>query len=107
MMNMKFLTVVTPLSIYHGCSTWKKFWEEKYTGEEKFSAVKMKNCGCRNVRKHREIKGSDKIVTLEISLKFGSLENMRITYSQPKDNLGISGKGLISSLGLKAKASPT
>ena len=40
-------------------------------------------------------------------MKFGSLDNMRITSSEPKYNLGISGKGLITSLGLKAKARPT
>ena len=71
MMNMKLLAVVTPPSIYHGFSTRKTFWEEKFTGEEKFtlgefSAMKMKNCGCRNVSKHREIKGSDNYVTLDI-----------------------------------------
>ena len=38
---------------------------------------------------------------MEISLKFGSLHKIRITYSEPKDYLGRSGKGLISSLGLK------
>ena len=54
MMNMKLLEVVTPPSIYHGCSTRKKLWEEKFTGEEKFfSAVNVKICGRRNVRKHR------------------------------------------------------
>ena len=43
MMNMKLLSVVTPPSIYHGCSTWKMFWEEKFTGEENlFSAVNIK-----------------------------------------------------------------
>ena len=43
MMNMKLLAVLTPPSIYHGCSTWKTFWEEKFLGEEKlFSAVNMK-----------------------------------------------------------------
>ena len=74
MMNMKLLAVVTPSSIYHGCSTWKMFWEENFTGEEKlFSAVNMKNGGRHNVRKYREIKGSDKYVTLDISLKFDSL----------------------------------
>ena len=42
MMNMKLLAVVTPPSIYHGYSTWKTFWEEKFTGEEKlFSAVNI------------------------------------------------------------------
>ena len=68
-----------------------------------FTSVNMKNCGCRNVRKHREIKGSEKYVTLDILLKFYSLEKMRITSSEPKYNLGISGKGLITSLGIKAK----
>ena len=43
MINMKLLAFVTPPSIYHGCSTWKTFWEEHFTGEEKlFSAVNMK-----------------------------------------------------------------
>ena len=31
--TMKFL-VVTPPSIYHGCSTRKKFWEEKFEGKK-------------------------------------------------------------------------
>ena len=63
----------------------------------------MKICGRRNVRKHRDIKGSYKYIYLNISLKFDSLENMRITSSEPKDNLVRSGKGLITSLGLKAR----
>ena len=66
----------------------------------------MKNCGRCNVRKHREIKGSDKYVALEISLKFDSLDKIKITYSESKDNLGRSGKGLIASMGLKAKPMP-
>ena len=66
-MNMKLLAVVTPPSIYHGCSTWKTLWKEKFTGEEKLlSAVNMKIYGRRNVRKQKEIKGSDKYVTLDI-----------------------------------------
>ena len=86
MINMNLLAVVTPPSIYHGCSTHKTFWEEKFTGEKKFklgefSDMNMKNCGRHNVRKHREIKGSDKYVTLKISLKFDSLDKMRITSS--------------------------
>ena len=64
---MMFLVVVTPPYIYHGCSTWKTFWEEKFTGkQELFQFVNMKNCGCRKVRKHKEIKVSDKCVTLNI-----------------------------------------
>ena len=67
MMNMKLLEFVTPPSIYRGCSTQEKFWEEKFTGKEFFSlAVNMKNGGRRNVREHKEIKGSDKYVTLDI-----------------------------------------
>ena len=68
-----------------------------------FSAVNMKICGRRNLRKHREIKVSDMYVTLDISLKFDSLDKMKITSSESKDNLVISGKWLINSLGIKAK----
>ena len=32
--NMKFLVVVTPPYIYHGCSTRKTFWEERFTCKE-------------------------------------------------------------------------
>ena len=42
MMDMNLLAVVTPPTIYQGCSTWKTFWEENLTGEEKlFLYVKM------------------------------------------------------------------
>ena len=83
MLNIKLLAVVTSPSIYHGCSNRKKFWEEKFTGDEKFTIgeftdVNMKTFGRRNVRKHREIKGSYKYVTLDISLKYDSLEKMKI-----------------------------
>ena len=61
----------------------------------------MKNCGRRNVRKHREIKDSEKCITLDISLKFGSMDKMKITSSYPEYYLGRSGKGLIAYLGLK------
>ena len=63
----------------------------------------MKNCGRRNVRKHKEIKGSDKYVTLYISLKFDSLDNIKIPYSESKGKSERSGKGLITSLGFKTK----
>ena len=102
---MKFLAVVTPLSIYHGCSTRKTFWEEKFAGKEDlFQSVDMKHCGRRNVRKHKEIRGSDKYVTLDISSKFDSLDKMKITSSESKVKLEISGKGFITSLGFKTKA---
>ena len=105
MMNMKLLAVVAPPSIYHGFFTWKIFWEGKFTGKKNlFLAVNMKNCGRRNVRKQKEIKGSDKYVTLDISLKFDSLDKMKITSSKSKGKLKRSGKGLITYLGFKTKA---
>ena len=87
MKNMKLLAVVTTPSIYNVCSTQKTLWEGKFTSEVKltlgeFSAVKMKNCDRHNVRKHREIKGSDKYLTLDISLNFDCLDKMRITSSE-------------------------
>ena len=97
---MKILAVVTPSSIYHGCSTWKTLWEEKFTLGE-FKPVNMKKCGRHNVRKHIEIKNGDKYITLDILLKFCSMDNTKITYSEPKYYLGRSGKGLITSLGIK------
>ena len=104
---MKFLVVVTPTSIYHGCSTRKTFWEEKFTGKKYlFQSMNMKNVGRRKVRKHKEIKGSDKIVTLNISEKFDSLNKMETTSSESKGKLGRSGKGLITSTGLKVKVRP-
>ena len=107
MMNMNLLAVVTPPYIYHGCSTQKKFWEENFTGEKKlFSAVNMKDCGRHNVRKNKDIKGSDKYVTLYISLKFDNMDKMKITSSDSKRKLERSGKGLFTSLGFKAKARP-
>ena len=65
MMNVKLLAVVTPPPIYHSCSTRKTFWKEKFTVGE-FPDVNIKNCGPRNDRKHKEIKGSENYFTLEI-----------------------------------------
>ena len=85
---MKFLVVVTPPSIYHGCSTRKTFWEEKFTGKKYlFQSRNMKNCGRCKVRKHKEIKGSDKTVTLEISAKFDSMNKTETKYSESKEKL--------------------
>ena len=82
---MNLLAVVTPPSIYHGWSTQNMFWEEKFTGKENlFLAVNIKNCGRRNVRKHKEIKGSDRYFTLDISSKFDSLDKMKTTSSESK-----------------------
>ena len=98
---MKFLAVVTPPSINNGFSTRKTFWEEKFIGKENvFLAVDMKSFDRRNVRKHKEIggsdkyatlkkqkeiRGSDKYITLDISSKFGSMEKMKITSSESKE----------------------
>ena len=87
---MKFLVVAAPPSIYHGCSTRKTFWEEKFTGKKQylFESVNIRNCGQHNVRKHREIKDSDEGVTLnmndilKISEKFDNLDKMETTSSE-------------------------
>ena len=55
------------------------------------------------MKKHKEIRGSDKYVTLDISSKFDSVDKMKITSSESKGKLEISGKGLITSLGFKTK----
>ena len=101
---MNFLVVVTPPSIYHGCSTQKTFWEEKITGKEDcFPFVNMKNCGRRKVRKHKEIRDSDKSVTLDISSKFESLNKMKTTSLESKGKLERSRKGLVNALDFKTK----
>ena len=102
---MKFVVVVTPPSIYHDCYTRKTFWEENFTGKQDlFQSMNMKNCGRRKVRKHKEIKGIDKCVTLNISKKFDSLNKMETKSSESKGKLGRSGKGLVTALALKTKA---
>ena len=72
---MKLLEFVSPLSIYHGCSTRKTFWEEIFT------QVNMKNCGRRNVMKHREIDNGEKYIYLDVYLEFGNLCKIKITAS--------------------------
>ena len=107
---MNFLLFVTPPSIYHGCSTRKTFWEEKFTGKQYFfESVNIKKCGRRKVRKHKKIKGSDKCVTLNIykvfniSEKFDSLNKMETTSSESKVELEIPGKGLVTALDIRTK----
>ena len=63
----------------------------------------MKNCGRRKVRKHKEIKSSEKIATLNISAKFDSLNKMETTSSDSKEKLERSGKGLVTALTFKTK----
>ena len=109
--NMKFLVVVTPPCIYHGCSTWKTLWEGKFTVKQYlFQSVNMKNCGSRKIRKHKEIKVSERCVTLNIyeilniSKKFDDMNKMETTSSESKVELYRSGKGLVIALALKTKA---
>ena len=66
----------------------------------------MKICGRRNVRKHKEIKGGDKYVTLDISLKFDSLYKMKNISSESKQKWERLGNGLITSLGFRIKVRP-
>ena len=109
---MEFLVVVTPPSIYHGCSTRKTVWKEKFTGKKQdlFESVNTRNFGQRSVRKHKEIKGSDKCVTLNmyevlnISEKFDDLDKMKTTSSESKVKMEGSGKGLVTALAIKTKA---
>ena len=67
-------------------------------------SVNMKHFGRRKVSKHKEIKGSDKCVTLNISEMFDILNKMETTSSDSKGKLGRSGKGLVTALSLKTKA---
>ena len=60
----------------------------------------MQNCGHQNVRKHREINIGKQYIASFIYLKFGNMDSMKITSSEPKYYLVRSGKGLITSLGL-------
>ena len=74
-----------------------------------FESMNMRNCGQSNVRKHKEIKGSEKFVTLNIyeilniSEKFNNLNNMETTSSESKVESEGSGKGLATALDLKKK----
>ena len=113
---MKFLVVSSPPSIYHGCSTRKTFWEEKFAGKKQdlFKPIKMRNCGKRNVRKHKEFKKGAERVTdenkyeiLEILDKFGILDMMETTSSDSKARLGRSGKVLVTALTPRTKERST
>ena len=70
----------------------------------------MRNCGQRNVRKHKEIKGSDERVTLNmyeilnISENFDDLDKMETTSPESKVKMEGSGKWLVTPLALNRKA---
>ena len=74
--------------------------------ENLFLAVEMKKFVYRYVRKHKDIRSSNKYVILDISSKLDSLYKMKITSSESKVKLERSGKSLITSLVFKAKARP-
>ena len=67
------------------------------------SALNMKFFGRPNVSKHKDIKGNEKYVTLKTSLKFDSMDKMKISYSESKHKLKRSRKRLITFLSFKAK----
>ena len=79
-----------------------------------FESVNMRNCGQRNVRKHKEIKDSDERVTLKtyenmyeilkLSEKFDDLDKMETTSSESKVKMEGSEKWLVTALALKTKA---
>ena len=99
-MKINFLSVVTPPpDIYHGCSTSKTFWEKKFT------PVNMKSFGRLNVKKYRKIKEGDQYTALDISLKIYCMYKRKLISSQPIDYMGISGKGLETSMILMTKIS--
>ena len=68
-----------------GIRSWREISQvrKKFTLGE-FTDVNTQNFGCRNVKKDREIKGSDKFITLDISVNFDILDKMRITSSESK-----------------------
>ena len=79
--------------------------EGNFTGKKDlFQSVNMKNCGRCKVSKHKEIKGSDKIVALNVSEKFDSMNKTETTSSESKGKLVRSGNGLVTALALKTKA---
>ena len=47
----------------------------------KVHASEDENSGSLNVRNHRDIKNGEQYVTLDISLKFGNIDKMKITSS--------------------------
>ena len=62
------------------------------------------NCfGRRKVKKHKEIKGNEKIATLNISAKFDIMKKIKTTSSESKVKVGRSGKGLVTALVFKTK----
>ena len=70
---MNFLALLTQPYIYHGWSTQKTFWEDKFT------TVNMQSSGYYNVSKHKEIKNGKQYIDLEIYLELGFLDKRKVT----------------------------
>ena len=70
----------------------------------------MRNCGQRNVSKHKDIKDSDELVTLnmyeilKISEKFDDLDKMETTTPESKVKMEVLVKCLVTALALRTKA---
>ena len=94
---MEFLEVVTPPAIYRGCSTRRKF------SEEKFIPVNMKICGRHNVTKYRDIKNGYRYIALDISSKLDSMNKREVIYSESRDYIGRSSDGLTIFMPLSTK----
>ena len=94
---MKYPAVVTPPTIYNGCSTRKKFRTDKFT------PVEMKNCGRRNVRSHKEIKKIEQYIILDIYLELGISDKREVSSLGPKYSVERLGKGMTNSMTINTR----
>ena len=97
--RMKLPVIVTPPSIYYGLSTRKSFWEDN------FALVKMRSCWIHNVRKHKDINNGDQYISLDISYKLDYIDKRKVTSLVSRYYVGISGKGVTTSLTLRTTRS--
>ena len=65
----------------------------------------MTSCVMCNLRKHREINCFDQCIILKISHNLDCLDKTEVTSSEPKEYMGILGKGLVTSFSVKTKRS--
>ena len=101
-MNIKLLEVVTPPSIYRGFSNWKTFWEEKFTLDE-LTAGNMKTVVVAMLGNTKISKVVPSVSTWTYYWNLTIWKRWELNL-QNLFFLRGSGKGLINSLGLKAKA---
>ena len=110
MMNMKLLSVVTPPSIYYGCSDCKTLWEEEFIVEEnvtlgEFTAVNMKIVVVAMLGNKDRSRVVISMSSWTSHWIFQSGQDENQIFRSKKVLVG-SGKGIITSLGIKAKARP-